>query len=597
MWLVDVGDAIELQALSPASLAEGYADVEVISKAPMCLQESASAPSNELFRRVLASCGFTANTQHTGNALRPWEYRESSGSMVALDSQTVGYDLTRHSVPYGDYFDKYCFCKAFNVIHTAEPCSGELALTRERLWLHATCGSKSVPTNWKAGLKTTTFDYIPTTAWHWPTRVNDMPEKVLQLPDQCSTDACEVDANGYCKIKHAIDRSCFCRSVDYNTCKGPCHEFEARIDFVNWLHDLCGNVEGWDGLPKNWRLLAAPMPQDLIPWPWSVKSSKHSPSARTCVFTEWKLLGLVLINAATLVTTVFVPGSQTLRHAHEHLYYVLPWSWFVKGLLITGLYLLANGINAALTKSEFGYDHVPTMELVLLWCSMPRLTWLSVFQATNFSTIASALFAESILQVLSASHLIATVRYGWEHDFYGNGMEKIASSYSAQLMYAGALMWLIVVVVAAILLLQTARSKNMPAMDTERNGWNKRATPNAAEELATTFNEQWSWLEERIVLYWSSTRYEPELRPSTRHNGHAYVSYGTLPATTTRVLIVAKSTVRLYIISVISMVLLWIAQWLFWAGFIGLSLGEYVKLCSNHNNVSLLTMPDTVLLN
>lgn len=73
-WLVDVGEANELQNLSPASLVEGYADVDVMNYAPVCLTESVSTPSRENYRHVMASCMFTCSTQNTGNAARPWEY-------------------------------------------------------------------------------------------------------------------------------------------------------------------------------------------------------------------------------------------------------------------------------------------------------------------------------------------------------------------------------------------------------------------------------------------------------------------------------------------------------------------------------------------
>jgi hypothetical protein len=35
---------------------------------------------------------------------------------------------------------------------------------------------------------------------------------------------------------------------------------------------------------------------------------------------------------------------------------------------------------------------------------------------------------------------------------------------------------------------------------------------------------------------------------------------------------------RLFLITIASMILLWIAQWLFWTGFIGLSMEEYVLM-------------------
>jgi hypothetical protein len=169
-WLIDVGDASGLQSLTPDSLAEGYAAVDVIHKAPKCLSDSVSASSMESYQHVMASCGFTSTTQHTGNAARPWEYSEKLQSMIALDFETVGYDLVLHRISDGDYFDKDCFCNTFTIDLSKEPCSGsgQLDFTKERLWLNATCGPTSLPENWADTLKTTQFAYIPIEDWHWP---------------------------------------------------------------------------------------------------------------------------------------------------------------------------------------------------------------------------------------------------------------------------------------------------------------------------------------------------------------------------------------------------------------------------------------------
>ena len=93
-WLVEVGDTNGVYSPSPMSLTGGYTTVGVISKAPTCLAESVFDPSAEPFQHVIASCSFTSDTQNTGNAARPWEYRESQHTMVALDFETAGYDLT-----------------------------------------------------------------------------------------------------------------------------------------------------------------------------------------------------------------------------------------------------------------------------------------------------------------------------------------------------------------------------------------------------------------------------------------------------------------------------------------------------------------------
>ncbi|KAF1959737.1 hypothetical protein CC80DRAFT_439752 [Byssothecium circinans] len=592
-WLVDVGDATGLQNLSPASLIEGYAAVSVTDKAPACLTDSASAPSMEPFQHVMASCGFTSNTQHTGNTARPWEYSESLRSMIALDFETVGYDLTKRWIGYGDYFDKRCFCKAFNTDPKNEPCSAPaLALTRERLWLNATCGPTSLPGNWTDGLKTTTFAYIPTENWRWPDCVTSMPKKVTDLTDRCSTDACEPDSSGYCKVKRSVDRACFCRNISYSTCKGACQIFETRIDYIKWLHSLCGSVQGWQGLPKHWRQLAAPTPVDMIPWRWSIKLFKDSNSSpvddpnsskptQTCASTEWKLGSLGLINIATLLAAFY--GSRTgsrrsicaCRHYHSR-------SWLLKGLTIAALYLFANWINAVLVQSTPGYEDIPVVQLILLWCSIPRPTWATIllvgvqhFQVTSFSTVASCLFAEAILQTLSAFHIIAAVNYGLEHNFYSQGMAILETVPSARLMYAGALMWLVVVVVALVLLIQAVRGTTVSARNAKvhasKSQTNNLMTLNAVEELMAPFNERWREFEDMLVSYWMERSWDLEQTPLLSGEGQVHAVYGTLPLKGTNSQPIERGMVRLFLIAIISMVLLWIAQWLFWVGLIGLS--------------------------
>jgi hypothetical protein len=582
-WLVDVGDTIELQSLSPASLDQGYAALDVTNKAPICLKDSASASSKELFQHVLASCSFTAHAQHTGNTARPWEYSEALQSLIALGFETVGYDLTQRIIAHGDYFDKHCFCKNFGIDLAVEPCSGPgLAMTRERLWMRATCGSTSLPNNWTDGLQTTTFDYIPIEHWYWPACVDDMPKKVTTLLDRCTTDACELDSNGYCNVERAVDRACFCRNVRYDTCKGSCHVFEKRIGYVNWLHGLCGGVEEWHGLPKHWAQLAAPIRLDMIPWKWRVKpsedlslvSDEHSTSAQTCASTNWKLASLVAINNIPLLIGLLVSRRKAGMLALHRLRFLDPTSWFSRGLMIAALHLLGNGFNALLIQTTPRYGKVPIVSLILLWCSLPRLNWFAILlQPASFVTVTSHLFAETILQSLTAFPMLATLNYGWEHSFETNGMARLDGFWSAKLMYASALIWMVVVILALALLLTSSGTKLSTRRAPSRS---HITTPNLTEDLVRPFNKRWTRFELRLMRYWMIKTDALEEPLSLSHGNHA--TYGTLSSVkrTDNSVVVTSRTVRTCVIATISMALLWPVQCLFWTGFIGLSLDEYV---------------------
>ncbi|KAF1841234.1 uncharacterized protein K460DRAFT_359748 [Cucurbitaria berberidis CBS 394.84] len=587
-WLVDVGDTNELQTLSPASLAQGYAALGVIYNAPACLMGSVSASSMEPFQHVMASCSFTSTTQHTGNTDRPWEYSESLHSMITLDSETVGYDHTHRIIRYGDYFDKDCLCGA----------AGDDRLERERLWISATCGPRSLPDNGTDGLKTTEFAYIPIEDWHWPTCVTDIPKRLTELTElngQCATDACDLDSDGYCKVVRAVDRACFCRYIRYNSCGGSCHVFETRIDYVKWLHDLCGNVQDWHGLPDNWGRLAAPTVLDMIPWPWTIRSSHDSNSDSatnlgskkamdTCASTEWKLGSFALINIATFFAVFLGRGTGIHQIALNSLWNPHPRCWFSTGILIASFQLLANWLNAFLVQQSFGYENVPVLQLMLLWCAMPRLNLLTTllagigpFKAMSISAAASSLFAEAILQVISSYYLILTVNYGREHDFYLRGMERLDMATWAKFMYAGALLWLIVSIVTIVKLLQAACRWHVStgAGNIDVPKWQNQQPRNIVEEGLAQFIQHWARFEENLAHHGIAKSGELEETSSLLNEGGTYTAYGTCSVEGHNTSAPPGSFVRLYAVTVIGMLLLWIAQWLFWGGFIGLSLEEF----------------------
>ncbi|KEF60217.1 uncharacterized protein A1O9_05067 [Exophiala aquamarina CBS 119918] len=565
-WLVDIGDTNGLGNLSPASLAQGYAAVDVIHKAPTCLSASSSASSMEAFQHVIASCSFTETTRHTGNEFRAWEYSEPLRSMIALDSETVGYDLTQHGIRRGDYFDKECFCSEFTGISDWEPCAGreEIDLTKERLWMHATCGLKAVPDNWNDGLKTTAFAFIPVEDWVWPTRVADMPKQVVELADQCATDACEIDSGGYCRVVPAVDRACFCRDISYDSCGCACQMFETRADYVHWLHGLCGNVQGWHGLPEDWQQLAAPTPLDMIPWRWSLKPSKSndtdlasmwyltsSKGGETCPSTEWKLGSFALINIATFLAPSLVRMMGMNRLTQGSLGLPDSQNWVFAGISIAALQLLANWFNVSLVHAATGYGHVPVVHLMLLWCTMPRLTLLrslvpgvQPLEAVNLSAAGSCLLAEIILQGLSSYYMIITVNYGREHSFYAKGMERLAGSTPAQFIYAGALLWLIVVVILAFAALMARR------------------------------NEYWPLIEEKVAYHWIDKSRALENASLMKSQAANYRVYGTLPVEGRQHDVVPQKASRKPHAVAVTSVLLCVAQWLFWGGFITLSLEE-----------------------
>ncbi|KAJ5062850.1 hypothetical protein J3E74DRAFT_447943 [Bipolaris maydis] len=598
-WLTEVGDANGLQRLSPGSLIKGYAPVRIKDKAPACLTESVSASSMEPFGQVMASCSFGAYTRHMGNAKRPWEYHEGKHSMVALDIEVAGYDLTHATIPDNYYFDKQCFCKTFDASLAAHYCAGPgIDSTRQRLWMHATCGPASLPPDWREGLKTTPRDYIPTERWKWPQCFNSMPDSVMRLKNQCTTSACRVGFDGYCYVQSAVERSCFCRNISYDTCKGSCHVFDNRIDYVRWLHDLCGAEEDWHGFPEDWHRLASVSRRDAIPWAWYTESfglsnlstgeTNPSTSKQTCASSEWKQMSLLLVNLAALFTAVFGPKSASDPTTNP-LNSIL---WFPRGIAVAAFYLLANAINAMLIQSTPTYEETPMTELALLWCTIPRLTWLTIilvlaspYKRSTFSAVATAIVSEALLQALSSPTIISTVSYGIKHGFYNPNTPVLHNLPAATYMYAGALMWVVVMLLSIvsflIILLDASAPQDSPSVYSSY-------TQNAhlAAQLREPFLERWTWIEEKIAEYWIDRDWDFEHTPLMQNQGYVHAVYGTLPTKTPRGRGMKRSIVRVTLLAIASTFSLWIAQWLFWIGFVGISAEEF---CTPQLELSTLT--------
>lgn len=539
-WFSDVGDANGLENLSPSSLLKGYAGIESLMHAPACLTRSQSVSSKEEFQHAVGSCSFTATAQHMGNAARPWEYSQTLRSMIALDFETAGYSITRGYLLPGEYYDKFCFCNVFTLDFDQEPCSGTgLDTTKERLWLNATCGPASLPDRWTDDLKMVGSTYIPAEHWKWPTCVMDMPSQVTGRADQCATDACELGSpDGYCNVKRTIDRACFCQDISYDSCGGSCHIFEGRIDYIQWLHSLCGNVQGWHGLPSNWRQLSNPTRLEMVPWRWSLKpESKTEETRQVCSSSQWKLASITLFNTTPLLLATFLSHMRAVRRITPC---PNPESWFFVGITTAALQIFATFLNAFLVVAVPGYENVPLFGLVLLWGTMPRASWLmtiwpsiiSPSRSITLSEVASALLGEVLVQCQSAPYIFLTINYGLEHNFYFRSLESTEGGSSAKVMYLGALIWLIGIAVSfwaayLIFTLIGYRGANGP-----KPSGGKHIAPSITDELTPLIAQRDT----------SSAYHAP-------HGASAAV--------------------------LISQFLLWSSQCLFWGGFISLSAEEY----------------------
>lgn len=197
----------------------------------------------------------------------------------------------------------------------------------------------------------------------------------------------------------------------------------------------------------------------MIPWHWRLEPDICLPNVNyteKCPSNAAKLGIFAAVNAAMLIATLIL-GRRTfinkltcgwLGAAHSK------W-WFVSAIVVVALQLVSNLLNAILIRRVPGYSHISIGGLTMLWCTRPRVSWLAVLlisvsaeEAMYFSTAASSLLAEIILQMLGSYYMGVIANYGTKSHFYQGSLHDAQRMKYAQMMYAGSLLWLLVIAIA-----------------------------------------------------------------------------------------------------------------------------------------------------
>ncbi|RBR06149.1 uncharacterized protein FIESC28_11164 [Fusarium coffeatum] len=557
-WIVDIGDTNKLQNLSPKSLLRGYKTTDVAEKAPYCMRKSTSLLV-EKFDLTMLVCTFTSTTISQGNAARPWEYSPRLKSMTPLSWDTAGYDLTHGHIADGVYFDVECFCHRFSdQQQQGEPCSTQLDLTKERLWIHAVCGPSVLPKDWEKSLKTLGQDYIPMKRWERSSDITNMPENVTALSEECTTDACDTDSEGFCQLVPVMDRSCMCSRLDYDLCQGACQDFESRKQYVQWIHKLCGGDRGWNGLPDDWHQLLEPRPRDMIPWRWTLKPASTSDIA--CPSYPIMMGSLALINVVAGLAVFFgeryTRGSTTLAPPRMSPLLVL------RALVLASVQLAGYWLMVEIIQSTPRYSDVPEFQLFLLFCSLPRLGWLVIAPTSihrpdskDLTAASSALCAEVLLQIPNLCYMAMTVIYGLKHGIYFGVLPSTEVGYFAWLMYGGALMWLVAVAFMALPIFHIIRTMFDIGREADRD------LPRfGVSGFATTYRD---------------ARDCDPLLPEQHRNAPSKVDfYGAVPGRAEQIQSEEDPRaphLKLYVVLTLGFPLIFLAQSLFWIGFLRVS--------------------------
>jgi hypothetical protein len=132
--------------------------------------------------------------------------------------------------------------------------------------------------------------------------------------------------------------------------------------------------------------------------------------------------------------------------------------WLFTGPIAISFHFISNAINAYSIRGTPGFEQVNAGQLILFWCTRPRLSWMIVtlvpWQAKDemyFSVAASTLLAEIVLQLVSSYYMGRAVNYARVQEFFKIGrLDSTPHGDDAMTMYGGALLWLVVIFFALL---------------------------------------------------------------------------------------------------------------------------------------------------
>ncbi|KAH8766267.1 hypothetical protein BGZ57DRAFT_955649 [Hyaloscypha finlandica] len=219
------------------------------------------------------------------------------------------------------------------------------------------------------------------------------------------------------KIPTCVDRSESCQS-NYVAAWTNCIVNSSEIYLAN---------QGEDLIPWHWNLSWSPPSQKSGT---STKRAAETPARPHCPSTGAKLGAFAAVNNAMAII-MSILGRRSV------IFFVIfgllgkpdMLLWWISGILTLCLHVLSNAVNAILIQRTPGFASVNVGQLILLWCTRPRLAWMVMLY----------------LMPLDAEQTImgSAVTFARQQKLFNNGVLSHAQGgHDAITMYAGALMWL-----------------------------------------------------------------------------------------------------------------------------------------------------------
>ncbi|KUJ11556.1 uncharacterized protein LY89DRAFT_758265 [Mollisia scopiformis] len=384
-----------------------------------------------------------------------------AGANLLPDNYSIG------GAPQSDYLyvDLTAVCTGWSWSDLQNSCNGvcgsPTGLTGLLVWLNSKCGDVAdfagMPSNWQDSLSFPNDTYPAQGSFpSWPSclsSINDPGCQLSSIESNCTVTVCatgSVDQSGNCDQVPAINLTCFCPQINYETsCTNECALSWQRASRLNWINDTCSVLGSGTSLPSNWTSLLLIQRSEILPWGWNISSSAIPQSQCPAA---WKSLVAFLVVNLFMLLLIPILGRRTVVKKITFGFFggIESRHWYYTGPLAVGLHLASNAVNASIIKGVPGYENTSIGHFTLLWCTRPRLAWLVVallpYQAEKsmyFSATASILFSEVVLQLIGSYSMGKAANYARIQEFLLQG--HLAGSHFAKeaaVMYGGSLLWL-----------------------------------------------------------------------------------------------------------------------------------------------------------
>jgi hypothetical protein len=263
----------------------------------------------------------------------------------------------------------------------------------------------------------------PTDPAGWLDRIN---AKAPACVDSMTT-LCPALYGAFRDHNNTLPESNFCSKLQNSSCPGLCLQGESPSDWLSWSMRTCANTQDKNGtsFATHWvdyDALTSAAYRNLLPWDWhlvvnssQIEKGVHTSSASVphCPSLGAKLLSFALINVIVFTLSLVLGRRDvinviTCRCCGKRGTRSWPWT----ALLSVCLHLMANLINALITRGVPGFHDASIGGLFLLWSSRPRLAWVGALlmpygkeKSIYFGFGISTMLAEVVLQSVGAVYL------------------------------------------------------------------------------------------------------------------------------------------------------------------------------------------------